>query len=195
MSLSKDYVSDSESEDEGFTVPKHYTKLTPSKLPKKEVWLIKAPKGFDFKSLKYLPVSFNPSEDCELSGDYKIQEDLTDLVSEGSKFKLIGKEVGDIKKFYNIRQSVKIPGIKYEKVVKQRKNIKKVNGLKKQHFATGYSRDEGDETSDLEGEHDVEMVDETEKPAEKKTKKDKKEKKEKKERKDKKEKKEKKSKK
>lgn len=188
MSLSKDYVTDSESDEEQvFTVPKNYQKVVPTKLPtNKEIWLIKAPKGFNFDKLSKMPLSFNPMEESnplEQNGKtFVIQEDLTDLVSEGAKFKVIGDGMRDIKRFYNVREKVKIPSINYDKVVKPRKDVRKVNGLQKQHFATGYGRATGDETSDVEVDEDVDM-DTTPVKKEKKDKKDKKEKKEKKEKK------------
>lgn len=170
-----------------------------------------------------MPVSFNPLESGSTfkldSKTFKIQEDLTnfssnlsnDSTNNPSKYSLLvpkGKNNLKISKglkinrFYNIGESVSIPDIQYGKVVKKRKDVRVVKGLKPQHFATGYDRTELDVTSDVEDENnnddlkvdqdgDVELQD-IEIKKEKKEKKDKKEKKEKKDKKSKKDKKEKK---
>lgn len=98
---SSDAASDSETEtsapdhapvieDLTFTVPPSFKKVKPSKafptdLKKKEIWLIKAPRGFNLKELKTLPVSFNPisgGEQFSNSGKtFSIHEDLTNLGS------------------------------------------------------------------------------------------------------------------
>ena len=184
-------------------------------LDKKEIWLIKTPKGFNFDKLQQLPISSNFKVD---SKQFIIQEDLTGInsnskASNSDKYSLIVPKSNKkafkinnglkINKFFNVKESVEIPNIQYGKVVKKRKDVRVIKGLKPQHFATGYDRTEEDVTSDVDEEEDDEEPNEkvdkdgdvetedvkTEKKEVKKEKKEKKENKQKKQKKHKKEKK------
>lgn len=221
---SNEYVDDSGSESDGeieFQPPKHFHKSKPASSVKiqndKEIWLIKTPKGFPLKNLKTLPVSFTatsisngPSRFNLNQKNFQVNEELLGTDTESSKYAVLTNEnkknfkiVGqDISRFYNIRESVDIPSIAMDEVVKPRKNIKEIKNLRMRHFPTGYGAEDFDEAkpqggdvnaSDTDSEDDGKIVKKAK--IEEKSKSDKKDKKEKKETKEKKEKKEKKSKK
>ncbi|KAH3685875.1 hypothetical protein WICPIJ_003164 [Wickerhamomyces pijperi] len=212
--LSEEFIdSDTDSENEsveyappkGYHQVKKFKKLTSTGASdKKEIWLIKVPKGFKFDELKKLPISFNPLEPSHSfknnNKKFVISEDLTTNLnlagpSTDSKYKILasdknGSETLKMKKdlkisrFYNVSEKVEIPQIVHENVFKAREDVPVIKGLKPQHFATGYYATELDVTSDLEEDSQPPKkkvkVDQTTEKKEKKEKKDKKDKKEKK---------------
>lgn len=207
---SDEFVYDSESgsdfEDAAFEPPKHYNKVplfTPkTDLANKEIWLIKAPKGFNVSQLKTLPVSFTSkkvSNDGLKSfkvGEKEFQMNEEHFSSDSAKYSLIHEDLLDkkIARYYTLRQVVKIPGINWDKAIKKRKDVPKEKNLKMRHFPTGYSANNFDEAKPIaESRLDEDgkvikkfKVEPAPEKKEKKEKKDKKEKKEKKEKKDKK---------
>lgn len=218
---SEEFVYDSESgseyEDNGFVPPKNFNKIPMLKpqasLENKEVWLIKAPKGFPLSKLKTLPVSFtstkvsnNGVKPFELEGNsFQINEER--FASDSAKYTIIHEDLLNkkIDRYYTVRQVVKIPEIDLKKVVRPREDVPKQEDLKMRHFPTGYAASNYDEAQpiaesrlDEDGKviKKMRLSEKTEKEkmekkekTEKKEKKDKKEKKEKKEKKDKKDKK------
>ncbi|ODV76925.1 RNA polymerase I, subunit RPA34.5, partial [Suhomyces tanzawaensis NRRL Y-17324] len=159
---SSEYVneSDSEVEDVEFQAPKHFSKISSGSnldfSDEKEIWLIKAPKGFPIKNLKSLPVSFTATsisngpetfkaEHNNKKGTYQINEELLSAQSENRKNAVFvrGKKTfkvlkGEVSRFYNIRETILIPEIDIDKVVQPRKDVKKIKNLRMRHFPTGY---------------------------------------------------------
>ena len=229
---SSEYVQDSDSDsdtDNQFEPPKNFHKVsnsasTPfpiaSTVSNKEIWLIKAPKGFPINDLKSLPVSFtstsinNGPAPVKVKGQsFQINEELlVEDATENRKYSIlvntkknssfIPLESQNIARFYNVRETVKIPKIDLEKVVIPRVDVEKVEDLRMRHFPTGYGAESYEEASVIpattkrraEGDDKETKRSKTEESPKKKSKKEKKEKKEKKDKKDKKEKKEKKEK-
>lgn len=209
---STEYVHDSDvssdEEDYEFKPPKHYqklenkSKLDDKNLKEKEIWLIKAPKGFPLKELKSLPVSFTATsiksgpESFKVGGNsYKADEEFllstatggnddagkhTIFFKHSKAFKSSNKPITRI---YNIRETVKIPKIKIDDVVIPRQDVPKVDNLRMRHFPTGYGandyKQEGEDEDVAQGKVlKKAKVEETSTPSkEKKHKKDKKEKK------------------
>lgn len=204
-----DSGSDSDAEENQFQLPKNFNKYTsqnkfPSEINNKEVWLIKVPKGFPIKKLSNLPVSFTSTSLENGPQKIKIDESLYQVNEEllnsadvtNNKYKVLvnnGKYIpfkSSIERFYNIRESIDIPEINYDKVVKNRKNVKKVTNLRMRHFPTGYSAHDYDEAKvQHEDDKDDQKIIKKQKTQESdiNEKKDKKQKKDKKESKDKKE--------
>ncbi|CAI4034282.1 hypothetical protein SMKI_10G0670 [Saccharomyces mikatae IFO 1815] len=172
--LSKDYVSDSDSEDEvisnefsipdGFKKCKHLKSFPLNSDNKKnskqqQVWLIKFPSNVDISKLKSLPVGFESYTTMSIDNhDYKIMDD-TDIESsltqdnlsnmtllvptesrESLKIASAAKDNTPLQfdKVFSISETAKIPAIDFAKVKVPRKNVPKVEGLKLEHFATGY---------------------------------------------------------
>lgn len=204
---SEEFVYDSESgsdfEDVGFEAPKHYEKvplLTPNaKLDNKEIWLIKAPKGFPVSKLKTLPVSFTSSKvsnsgvkPFELEGkNFQVNEET--FSSDSAKYSIIHEDLLNkkIDRYYTVRQVVKIPEIDFGKAIRPRQDVPKEENLRMRHFPTGYSANNYEEAqplpeSRLDEDGKVIKKMKIEPASEKKHKKEKKEKKEKKDKKDKK---------
>ncbi|KAG7664079.1 RPA34 [[Candida] subhashii] len=212
---SSEYVQDSDvssdEEDQEFKAPKHYhklenkSKLDIKNLKEKEIWLIKAPKGFPLKDLKTLPVSFTATsiksgpDSFKVDGNsYKVDEEFLSSTATGDDdsgkhtiffkhskaFKSSGQHISRV---YNIRETVKIPKINFDQVVIPREDVPKIDNLRMRHFPTGYGANDF-KVEDEAGDEDVAegkvlkkvKVDESSSGKEKKHKKDKKEKKEKK---------------
>lgn len=235
---SSEYVHDSDSELSSsgeeeikeYVPPRNYNKFSssssngkfPSSLKGKEVWLIKAPKGFPLKDLKTLSVakknkgnesikvnkiSYKIDEDFDIDNDSNNKHTL--FASKKAGFKPIDAKIS---RFYSIHEVVKIPSIDLDKVVVPRENVQKVKKLRMRHFPTGYgakdyqidgAQEEESEDEDVSSGKVLKKARVESKPQaedeedikEKKTKKDKKEKKDKKDKTDKKDKKDKKEKK
>ena len=225
--LSKDYVSDSDSDDEvisnEFSIPDGFKKCkhlknfplngdNKKKAKQQQVWLIKFPSNVDISKLKSLPVDFESSTTMTIDKhDYKIMDD-TDIESsltqdnlsnmtllvpseseESLKIASTAKDNAPLQfdKVFSVSETAKIPAIDYSKVRVPRKDVPKVEGLKLEHFATGYDAEDfhvAEEVKENKKEpkkrshHD----DEEESSEKKKKKKEKKEEREKKDKKDKK---------
>ncbi|CDO96169.1 unnamed protein product [Kluyveromyces dobzhanskii CBS 2104] len=92
--MSKEYISDSDSDNDGsseavadvFVAPKNYKKCThlksfvkPKNLKQKELWLIKLPKSLDISKLAKLPIDFTAESetDIEQKGKhFSVKEEL-----------------------------------------------------------------------------------------------------------------------
>ncbi|CAI4044409.1 hypothetical protein SUVZ_10G0560 [Saccharomyces uvarum] len=172
--LSKDYVSDSDSEDEvisnEFSIPNGFKKCKHlknfpidsdnKKKPKQQqVWLIKFPSNVDISKLKSLPIDFESSTTMSVDNhEYNIMENanIESLLTQGNqsnmsllvpsedkeslKIATTGKDSTPLQfdKLFSISENSKVPAIDYKKVRVPRKDIPKVEGLKLEHFATGY---------------------------------------------------------
>ncbi|CAN3372372.1 hypothetical protein DIURU_004170 [Diutina rugosa] len=162
---SKEYVSDSDSENDEFEPPKGFKPqqfgADFAKAAKdKEIWLIKAPKGFDMNELKKLPVSFTatslkkgPTPFTQNDVTYTVNEELLTTENAPSKYTVLagGKTGGlvstsaKINRFYNIRETVSIPKIDFDAARVPRKDVEEVEGLRMRHFPTGYDANDFEE--------------------------------------------------
>lgn len=158
------FSTDSEAEREleekavEFVPPRKYTKQMGLKRPealeevgkKQQVWLIKLPQDVDVSEIKSIPVTGGEDE-FEIAGKvYSIASDDSGkgLGKEG-KFTVLVPTKKDgissfkasdlsITRFLDVCEKVKIPSIKYDKVVVQREDVEKETGLRMRHFPTGY---------------------------------------------------------
>lgn len=205
--LSKEYVSDSDSETEAvpeFKVPNDYKKCKHLKkfnidIKKKskdqEVWLINVPAAMDISKLKTLPVNFKGTSSVNIDDEsYEIEQSINNdntnlslLIPDETRESLTvcSKDNRPIQfdRIINISESKSIPNIQYDKVKVPRKDVQKVDGLIMRHFATGYdAKDFGVEETQIEKKRhaDEDSESPSKKKKEKKEKKDKKKKKEKK---------------
>lgn len=161
---SKEYVSDSESENEyeppkGFK-PQQFGPGFVEAAKDKEIWLIKAPKGFAMDELKKLPVSFTatsikkgPTPFTQNDVVYTVNEELLTTENAPSKYTVLaGRKNGGlvstsakVNRFYNIRETVSIPKIDFDAARVPRKDVEEVEGLRMRHFPTGYDADDFEE--------------------------------------------------
>ncbi|GMG19878.1 unnamed protein product [Ambrosiozyma monospora] len=159
--------SSSDEEEYVYEPPRHFNLVTKGKpldqlkkkhFGKKELWLIKVPKDLDVKHLKNLPVNLHiqQSTTFDLDGkSYKVHEEITpasttaDSKESSERYALItpeksrpgiSKKLEHLKfsRFYNVSENVVIPEINYGKVVTQRQDVEKEEGLRMRHFPTGY---------------------------------------------------------
>ncbi|CAI4043542.1 DNA-directed RNA polymerase I subunit RPA34 SKDI_10G0690 [Saccharomyces kudriavzevii IFO 1802] len=172
--LSKDYVSDSDSEDEvisnEFSIPDGFKKCkhlksfpldsdNTKKFKQQQVWLLKFPSKVDISKLKSLPIDFESSAAMSIDNhDYTVVED-TDIETlstqdnqsnmcllapsknkENLQIATTGKDSAPLRfdKIISISEAAKVPAIDFDKVRVPRKDVPKVEGLKLEHFATGY---------------------------------------------------------
>ncbi|KAL3230579.1 DNA-directed RNA polymerase I subunit RPA34 [Nakaseomyces bracarensis] len=168
-SLSREYVSDSDSDDEvvkyqppaDYKKCKHLKKFPISELNKnKELWLLKLPKNVDLSNLKSLPLDAGSKiSEIDLNNKhYKVIQNTSS--KEGSDNTnlslLIPKEDKEslkvahnkenktvyFDKVFTICETAPIPSIDVEKVRVPRENVPKVEGLITRHFATGYDAED-----------------------------------------------------
>ncbi|TID28468.1 hypothetical protein CANINC_002463 [Pichia inconspicua] len=191
-----------------FIPPRKYNLRKDNKAPKvlqkigkkEQVWLFKIPKDVDISKIKSLPVDSNETFQI---GDktYSITEEINKDKNkfqvfipkdDDSKFENSGVEVT---KYVDIVEHVQIPEINYSKVVVERQDVEKEEGLRMRHFPTGYYIKDFEEAKEpyvpSASEKKRKAEDDEEEEPKKKSKKDKKEKKEKRDKKDKKSKKDK----
>lgn len=179
------------------------------KKPKQQqVWLIKFPSNVDISKLKSLPIDFESSTTMSVdSHEYNIVENanIESLLTQGNqsnmsllvpsedkeslKIATTGKDSTPLQfdKLFSISENSKVPAIDYKKVRVPRKDVPKVEGLKLEHFATGYdAKDFGVTENEVTKEqkkeskkrsHHDEEGDSKDKKKKKKEKKDKKDKK------------------
>ncbi|GAV29201.1 hypothetical protein PMKS-002683 [Pichia membranifaciens] len=158
------FSTDSEAEREleekavEFVPPRKYTKQMGLKRPealeavgkKQQVWLIKLPQDVDVSKIKSIPVS-GGEEEFEIAGKvYSIAgDDSSKGLGKDGKFTVLVPTKKDgisnfkpsdvrIARFLDVCEKVKIPSIKYNKVVVQREDVEKETGLRMRHFPTGY---------------------------------------------------------
>lgn len=163
--LSKEYVSDSEFEDneevdQVFRAPSNYKKCKHlkkfNKKPEEQIWLIKLPASLDVSKLKSLPVDFDAKGHGsslvaldEGNKKYSITEEdgldnsnLTVLVPDESRESLrVSNSKGEtvsLDRVFTVSEVAAIPGIDFDKLRVPRSNVVKVEGLKMRHFPTGY---------------------------------------------------------
>ncbi|KAL6944618.1 hypothetical protein ACO0RG_001357 [Hanseniaspora osmophila] len=201
LELEKDYLSTAPSSNyKEFQNSKHFHKLSDSSLKKKQLILIKAPKDFDFSKMKSIPLDNNKGGDFStvlddvkeskrsLGKQYYIKKD-TLVNTRNIKVMSLSKDKylkikGDlqIKDVYSINSGVEIPKIQLDQVKTPREDVVKVEGLKMEHFATGYDASDFAEANvsssiktSSKKENKPKKVDESSSRKDKKDKKDKKE--------------------
>ncbi|ODV64564.1 DNA-directed RNA polymerase I subunit RPA34 [Ascoidea rubescens DSM 1968] len=162
---SQEYIGDSDSELDNndqyvfhpptnYVQVKNFNSISPSHLKDKQIWLIKTPKNFSFKTIKKLPVNFGKQASVLDFNDksYKLKENSFNSTAEpftsSLKYRILLPASSDntlkiqsdleINKFFTISESVPIPEINYDKVIKPRKDVKKIKNINMRNFPSGY---------------------------------------------------------